>query len=75
MISDVSESRLNMARELGADIAVNASNGNIEDEIERLSSGEGFDKAFECVGKEATFVQLMSCHEKLNGLLTGCRDF
>ena len=68
-ISDVSEFRLNMARELGADIAVNASNGNIEDEIERLSSGEGFDKAFECVGKEATFVQLMSCL-KMNGLLT-----
>jgi Threonine dehydrogenase and related Zn-dependent dehydrogenases len=69
VISDVSEDRLEMAKQLGADAAVNVLHRNIVDEIEILSSGEGFDKAFECVGKGVTFGQLMSCL-KMNGLLT-----
>ena len=69
VISDYSAERLSMAEELGADITVNAAKEDLVKTVKKLSDGRGFDKAFECVGKESTFCQLLEC-VKMNGLIT-----
>ncbi|MDO5422652.1 MAG: alcohol dehydrogenase catalytic domain-containing protein [Eubacteriales bacterium] len=69
VISDFSPERLKMAKELGATRTVLASEENLEEVVAGLSHGAGFEKAFECVGLEATFRQLLNCM-KVNGLVT-----
>ena len=69
IIADFSDERLAVAGELGATIAINSGRTNLEEEINRLTSGKGVDKSFECVGLEATFLQAMMCLRR-NGLAT-----
>lgn len=69
VISDYSVPRLRMAQELGADIIVNAASEDLIERVMELTNGRGAEKAFECVGKESTFSQLLSC-AKMNGLIT-----
>lgn len=69
VISDYSAARLALAKRLGADITVDAGSDDLIGNIKKLSGGRGFDKAFECVGKESTFRQLLEC-VKMNGLVT-----
>ena len=51
---DVDQNRLAMAAELGAGIALNPEQDNVEEEVRRQSSGRGADIAFEAVGLSAT---------------------
>jgi (R,R)-butanediol dehydrogenase/meso-butanediol dehydrogenase/diacetyl reductase/L-iditol 2-dehydrogenase len=59
-----------MAKQLGATHTVNPREGdNLEETVLSLTTGRGADKAFECVGREETFVQAMSLIKK-QGLAT-----
>ena len=69
VISDLSTSRLAMAEKLGATHIVNAGKEDLKLEVGKWSGEKGFDKAFECVGAEATFRQAMEL-VKMNGLVT-----
>ena len=69
VISDLSTSRLAMAEKLGATHIVNAGKEDLKLEVGKWSGEKGFDKAFECVGAEATFRQTMEL-VKMNGLVT-----
>jgi len=69
IISDYSKYRLEMARELGIDRTVLASEENLTDVVKDYSRGKGFKKAFECVGLEAALHQAIEC-VCANGLVT-----
>lgn len=69
VVSDVSPFRLALAKEMGAMRTVNAAEESIIDAVGALSGGKGFEKAFECVGNEATLKQAISC-VRTNGLVT-----
>ena len=58
-----------MALELGATIAINPSEQDVYDAVEKITNGVGMDKTFECVGLETTFNQAVMSLRK-NGLAT-----
>ncbi len=68
-IVDFSQKRLKMALELGATIAINPSEQDVYDAVEKITNGVGMDKTFECVGLETTFNQAVMSLRK-NGLAT-----
>jgi propanol-preferring alcohol dehydrogenase len=51
---DVSEEKLNQARALGADVALNARAADIAEHIKELTHGHGVAAAFDFVGSDAT---------------------
>lgn len=57
IIADFSDSRLEMALQVGATIAINSGRADLEQEVARLTGGKGVDKSFECVGRESCFLQ------------------
>lgn len=69
IVADHSEKHLKLAKELGATVTINSREKDLEQEIIRLTSGKGVDKSFECVGKEATFIQAMMALKR-NGTAT-----
>lgn len=69
LITDMSDARLEMARRFGATHTVNAGKEDVLEAVSALSGGTGFDKSFECVGREATFRQAM-LSLKRNGQMT-----
>lgn len=52
--TDVEDSRLEVARQLGADFTLNARNADIPAEVARLTGGRGADAAMEVVGRTET---------------------
>ncbi len=54
MITDLSEHRLDVARQCGVEHTCNPSKESLKEAAGRAFSGEPFDLAFECVGVEAT---------------------
>lgn len=52
-----SAKRLALAMELGAACTVNTREKDLEEEVQRLTCGQGVDKSFECVGRAACFRQ------------------
>lgn len=69
IIADFSDSRLQMALEVGATDAVNSGKLDLEQEVARLTGGKGVDKSFECVGRESCFNQAIMAL-KANGTCT-----
>jgi S-(hydroxymethyl)glutathione dehydrogenase/alcohol dehydrogenase len=57
---DVLDSKLEMARELGATDVINASRENVLDRIQDGTNG-GVDYAFECIGNPATITLSLDC--------------
>jgi aryl-alcohol dehydrogenase len=57
---DVVDSRLALARELGATDTINAGSSNSVDEVKKLTDG-GTDYAIECVGRPETIIQATNC--------------
>jgi len=53
-VLDLSESRLGVARKLGATRVLNAGRADLLDELARVKPYEGYDVVFECVGVEQT---------------------
>ncbi len=60
IIADLNDRRLETALQMGADIAVNSREKDLEAEIARLTGGRGVDKTFECVGHESCFRQAIN---------------
>ena len=59
VITDVNEYRLELARKLGASVALNVSNGSLEDTMKTLGMTEGFDVGMEMSGNPQAFRDLL----------------
>lgn len=59
-ISDLSDSRLALAREIGADVTINPASEDMMDKIYSFTNGQGVDLAFEAVGVSATAQQTLT---------------
>ena len=59
VISDVSDYKLAMARECGADVAVNVRNENLEEVLDREFGIDGLDVVYECSANSAALNQMM----------------
>ena len=64
VITDVNDYRLDLARRMGADVAVNVARENLRDVQRRLGMKEGFDVGLEMSGNPAAFRDLIDqmCH-------------
>jgi L-iditol 2-dehydrogenase len=58
--SDVNEFRLDLARQVGADVRLNPARVDLKEEIDRRTAGRGADVVFEAVGFSETFRQAIS---------------
>jgi L-iditol 2-dehydrogenase len=63
-ISDVDESRLNLARQIGADEVLHCAGAELLAEIKRLTNGRGVDLALEAVGLNQTVASAIDCARK-----------
>ena len=63
-ITDLSPSKLALARELGADHTINASDLNPVEAVRDLTQGTGVDIVLECVGVEETYQQAVKMLRK-----------
>jgi len=61
--TDIVDYRCKLARELGADLALNAHHDDVEEAVLELTGGRGVDKAIECVGgdQDETLPQAVAC--------------
>ncbi len=59
VITDVVESRLELARKFGVDVAVNVRTDNLKDVMNSLGMTEGFDIAFEMSGSPTALPQIL----------------
>ena len=64
VITDVNDHRLALAKQMGADVAVNVSRENLRDVQQRLGMKEGFDVGLEMSGNPAAFREMIDqmCH-------------
>jgi len=64
VITDVNEYRLELARKMGATVALNVSKGRIADVIKQLGMKEGFDVGLEMSGNPQAFREMLDsmCH-------------
>jgi threonine 3-dehydrogenase len=64
VITDVNESRLDIARKLGADVTVNVTNRRLVDVQKKLGMQEGFDVGLEMSGNPSAFREMIDnmCH-------------
>lgn len=63
-ISDVDETRLNLARQIGADEVLHCSGTELLSEIKRLTNGHGVDVVLEAVGLNQTVASAIDCARK-----------
>jgi 2-desacetyl-2-hydroxyethyl bacteriochlorophyllide A dehydrogenase len=63
LVSDLSDDRLKIAREMGADVTINPAKDNFNSIIKNETDGMGVDIAFEAVGASPTVKQAMSSLE------------
>ena len=63
-VSDVDETRLRLAKELGADAIFCISGAELIDEMARVTKGRGVDVVLEAVGREETIVTAIDCVRK-----------
>ena len=64
VITDVNDYRLNLAKKMGADVALNVSRGNLKDVQNQLKMREGFDVGLEMSGNPQAFRDMIDnmCH-------------
>lgn len=64
VITDVNDYRLNLAKQMGADVAVNVSRENLRNVQQRLGMKEGFDVGLEMSGNPSAFRDMIDqmCH-------------
>ena len=60
VITDVNEYRLDLARTMGVDAAINISTHNLADTMKNLGMKEGFDVAFEMSGHQSAMPMILS---------------
>ncbi|TCL60873.1 L-iditol 2-dehydrogenase [Hydrogenispora ethanolica] len=61
IVADIADARLELAAAMGATRTVNSLNESVVDVVRQMTGGRGIAKTFECVGREETFVQAISC--------------
>lgn len=61
VVSDLSDRRLHLAKEIGADVTVNPSRDDIPRVVAEHSGGQGAGVSFEAVGVGATVEQALAC--------------
>jgi L-iditol 2-dehydrogenase len=64
IVTDIDDTRLKLARELGATSVINAKTADTVAEIMKLTSGGGVDVALEAVGSTATIKTAIECVRK-----------
>jgi L-iditol 2-dehydrogenase len=64
IIIDLVEERLNLAKKLGVDEAINAEKENVVEEVRRLTGGYGADVVIEAIGLPATWEQALKLVRK-----------
>jgi threonine 3-dehydrogenase len=64
VVTDINESRLEIARKLGADVTVNVTNRRLVDVQKKLGMQEGFDVGLEMSGSPSAFREMIDnmCH-------------
>lgn len=55
IVFDISEEKLELAKEMGADVGINTACPDAAKQVLELTDGKGIDKLFEAVGKEQTY--------------------
>lgn len=65
MITDLSDFRLNIAKEVGIDYPSNPTKQNISEEIEKAFGSDKADLIIECVGANETIDQQLKTQEKV----------
>jgi L-iditol 2-dehydrogenase len=68
-IADVDETRLNLARQIGADEVLHCAGAELLSEIKRLTNGHGVDLVLEAVGLNQTVGSAIDCARK-GGIVT-----
>jgi len=63
-ITDVDATRLDLARQIGADEALHCSGAELVAEVSKLTGGRGVDLAFEAVGRNETVAAAIDCTRK-----------
>lgn len=63
-ISDVDDTRLKLAKQVGADEALHCSGAELVKQIHRLTDGRGVDLALEAVGRNETVAGAIDCTRK-----------
>ena len=63
-VADIDATRLELARQLGADEVLNASSAETVAAMMRLTSGQGVDLAYEAVGRNETVAAAIDCTRK-----------
>jgi threonine 3-dehydrogenase len=72
VITDVNDYRLNLAREMGASVALNVSNGSLDETMKDLGMEEGFDVGMEMSGNPSAFNDMLrTMHHGGNVALLG----
>jgi len=61
---DLSDYRLNMAQDLGADLVLNPTRDDVQEALLDWTQGRGLDVAFDCVGSEAVAHQALDAVKK-----------
>jgi len=64
LIADVDETRLSLARQVGADAVIHASGAELTAEVHRMTGGRGVELAFEAVGRNETVAAAIDCTRK-----------
>ena len=63
-ITDVDATRLNLARQVGADAILHGSGAELTAEVMKLTGGRGVDLAYEAVGRNETVAAAIDCTRK-----------
>ena len=64
IVTDILDSRLDLAKKLGADIAINPREKDVAEEILKMTDGNGVDVSIEVVGIQATIQQALASVKK-----------
>ncbi|MDH5440060.1 MAG: alcohol dehydrogenase catalytic domain-containing protein [Candidatus Bathyarchaeota archaeon] len=64
IVTDILDSRLDLAKKLGADIMINPQKKNVAEEIHRITGGRGVDVSIEVVGIESTVQDALASVKK-----------
>lgn len=59
IVADLLDSRLEMAKSIGADVCLNSAEVDVVGEIRKLTGGRGADIGIDCTGKEAAHNQML----------------
>lgn len=59
VITDINEYRLNLARKMGATVALNVNKGSLDDTMDELGMEEGFDVGMEMSGNPSAFRDML----------------